>query len=404
MKYLILGDVHLGKSTGIGKPATGKGLNSRNQDKMDLLRDVQRMAATNAAHIIITGDIYDEPRPHPELINEFMGWMVECETFGIQVHIIAGNHDIIRSGSHVTSAVELVNICNMKGVFFTDVTVLWDYRFTRLVLAPYRDKRMYEVDTNEEALECLVKEIREAIAEDSAGDRDIKHTALVGHFSLKGALNITDEITDSLNEIFVPPEALSAFADTIIMGHIHHPQEVKGAYHVGSMDRTDFSVAETDIEKRVLFLEDGKVTSVPLSTRNLRQIDVDIPPGKDSTDFAINTICLYDKALPVKDAIVRLNITLAGEQVPNVDRPKVEDYIYTNLGAHHICQFSESRNICSIEIDQDKLLDNSMDVMETVEQFAETQDFEDDDHKARFMNAARECHDEYQEKQARKTT
>jgi DNA repair exonuclease SbcCD nuclease subunit len=402
MKHIILGDIHLGKGTGIGKPATGKGLNSRTQDKMDLLEGVMRMAATNCAHIIITGDIYDEPRPHPELINEFMGWLIGCETMGIKVHIIAGNHDIIRTGSYITSAVDLVNTCNMKAEFYKDVTIHHDFAFTRFIFVPYRDKRMYDVETSEEALKCLLQEIQDAVDQDQSDD-EFDRTILVGHLSLKGALNITDEITDSLNEIFVPPEALKDW-DQVIMGHIHHPQKVKDTYHVGSMDRSDFSVHETDIDKRVLLVDEGKITSIPLPTRNLRQIDVDIPLGKDSTDFAINSICLYDKALPVKDAVVKLEITLGGEQVPNVDRPKVEDYIYTNLGAQHICAFSESRNISSIDIDQDKLLDNSMDVLETVDQFAETQDFDDDDHKVRFKNAARECYDEYQDKQAKKTT
>jgi DNA repair exonuclease SbcCD nuclease subunit len=331
-----------------------------------------------------------------------MGWLVSCEGTN-RVHIIAGNHDIIRTGKHISSAVDLVDVIGMRAKFYKDVTVYHDGYNARYIFVPYRDKRMYDVETNEEGVECLLREINEAVNQDKS-DEPFDHSIVIGHLSLKGALNITDEITDSLNEIFVPPGALKAWGDQVIMGHIHHPQHITStSLHVGSMDRSDFSVHETDIDKRVILIDDGKLQSLPLPTRNLRHVEVDVPLGKDSTDFAINSICLYDKALPIKDAIVRLDITLGGEQVPNVDRAKVEDYIYTNLEAHHICNFSESRKISSIEIDQDKLLDNSMDVLETVDQFAETQDFDDDNHKARFKNAARECYSEYQDKQAKKT-
>src|SRR5882672_10952979 len=96
---LILGDLHIGAGISIGKPGIGTALNSRTIDKINLLDWVFDIAySRQVENIILTGDIFEDPKPHPTLITLFLSWLKKCSNNNLQVHIIIGNHDIIRSG------------------------------------------------------------------------------------------------------------------------------------------------------------------------------------------------------------------------------------------------------------------------------------------------------------------
>jgi DNA repair exonuclease SbcCD nuclease subunit len=406
-KHIILGDIHLGKGTSIGKPGVGKDPNSRIMDQLALLEWVLDTAESDGiSHIIITGDVYQDPKPHPALINYFMSWLKMCEKSGVSVDIIVGNHDIMRTGNYTLSALDLIPAVELPHARVFKDPECMEMGGICFGYLPYRDKRMYEAEDSAAALKALKDEMGLNIA-----PSDKKRNILVGHLALEGSLNITDEISDSLNEIFVPQEMLDGW-DTVLMGHIHHPQVIctkrtgtgpttKGQLiaHVGSMDRSDFHIVETDIDK-IIYIVDEKTTETrTLPTRNLRKIDVQVPMGKDSTDFVNNAICLYDKKLPVKDAIVYLDITLGGETVPNVERDKVQAYLCGKLKASHICTFSETRNLSVVALDESQMLDKSMSVPMTIDKFADSRDdFDDEEQKQEFKELALDCNREYEEK------
>src|SRR5690606_17549042 len=109
---LILGDPHLGKGLSIGK--TVNNLNSRVQDQIDLLDfTLETAVKEDVTAIIVTGDVYQEPRPHPAIIKIFMQWLMQCVSKNIEVHIIAGNHDIIRSGAYSISALDIIPVLDL---------------------------------------------------------------------------------------------------------------------------------------------------------------------------------------------------------------------------------------------------------------------------------------------------
>src|SRR5690606_29637600 len=157
---LILGDLHIGRGISMGKPAELGKLNSRIQDQVDLLDwAYNECKSRGIKHIFLTGDVYQDFRPHPAVIGIFMRWLKKCEREGIQVHIVMGNHDILRSGQYVVSALDLVSELELDGAtVYKDVTRVELDEFT-VVLVPFRDKRMYEVETKDEALKKLEQEI-----------------------------------------------------------------------------------------------------------------------------------------------------------------------------------------------------------------------------------------------------
>jgi len=401
MKCLTLGDIHLGKGNSIGKSAELGQLNSRVQDQMDLLDwAYDKCVQTNTKLIAITGDVYQDFRPHPAIIGIFMRWLKKCERVGITVHVAMGNHDIMRSGQYVVSALDLVSELEMDCANvhkFFDRVETDDFTF---VFVPFRDKRMYDVKTKEEAMVALQAELAKAIAEPSS-----KIKVAIGHLAFEGSIAVGDEISDTMNEMFVPPEMFEWF-DFVWMGHIHHPQVIQHhkpyAAHIGSLDRSDFSRSEVENDKIAILLDSehkDKFTELALPTRPLRPVKIDVPIGKDSTEFVINELCLLSKKLEFKGAIVRIEIQLNGAELENVDRDKVESYIINNLEAYHICGFSEIRSVSVIQIDPEDVFDNTMEISQSINKWADTRDvFDNDSEREEFKAAAHEIRMEYEGK------
>jgi DNA repair exonuclease SbcCD nuclease subunit len=395
-KYLILGDIHLGRSASIGKPGIGKELNSRIKDQLDLLDWTLELAKkSGVSNIIITGDVYHEPRPHPELISSFMAWLKRCEYAHLAVHIIAGNHDYIRTGSFTASALDIVPAVEFShATSYKDITQVEMAGITFTFL-PYRNRRMYDGVEAPEAIERLKAELKASLTPTN------QKRILIGHISIEGAIKVGDEIADTLNEMLCPADM---FADwgMVWMGHIHNPHIIKDKNpliaHVGSMDRSDFSMSEVEdgTNKSVVLLDnDCNYELVIIPTRNLRKIVVDVPAHKDSTDFVINEIGLFDKKSSIKEAIVRIEVQLPPES-PHVDRKKIQDYIYTKLKAHYICEFSEYRKISTIQIDPEHTFDSSMSIFDTVDKYFNAQNMPDAERLA-AKSLALECAHEFEE-------
>jgi exonuclease SbcD len=404
MNFLIVGDLHLGKGVSIGKPASPGKLNSRIQDQFNLLQWVIKTCQDNGVtNLILTGDVYQEPRPHPTTISMFMRWLKQCENNGIIVHIVAGNHDILRSGGYIASALDLVDAVEMKANVFSRISHT-NFPNLSVVFIPYVDKRMYEAKDTDEALKKLETDIRGAYSKLDQGNMKIA----IGHMALEGALAVGDEISDTMNEIHVPFEFFDGF-DYVWMGHIHHQHVLcdrPHIAHIGSLDRSDFSRTETEHDKIAVLIkpEEKRYYGITIPTRTLAHIRIEVPVGKDSTEFVNNFICLYNKKNPLKEAIVRLEITLAGPEVENVNREKVEAYLYNNLDIHYVCNISESRAISPIQISADDSFDNTMEVSFAINKWAETRSeiFESDEERELFKALAHECRMEYEQKYLQK--
>lgn len=395
--HVILGDVHLGKGVGIGKPGSAAILNSRIQDQIDLLNWVLQQARDNKAEsIIITGDVYEDPRPHPTLIQFFMLWLKQCEKYNIAVHIIAGNHDIIRTGSYTISALDIVPAVELSHAkTYKNITnvVYDDVSFTFI---PFRDRRMYDASSPEEALNKLKDELASITL-----PTHTKNVA-IGHLSLEGSIPVGDEIDDLINEIFCPLSMFRKF-DCTWMGHIHKPQvlDVKPHIaHIGSMDRSDFHESETSIDKIIIIFDASKpelFKEVVVPTRALRKVVINVPQDKDTTDFVINHLYSYNKTKSLKDAIIRLEVTIQGAENSGADRDKVFKFLYNNLNAHYVCNFSEARNISVISTQSQLLFDNSISIPMAIRTYFDTLDI-DEEKKNLALSIALECLAEYQEK------
>lgn len=396
-KILILGDVHLGKSLSIGKLING--VNSRVQDQTNLLYWVLQTAKDkNVSNIIITGDIYEYSKPHPALIRIFMKWLKACEKEKITVHIIFGNHDIIRTGIVTQSALDIVPAVELPIANVYKDFVNLDIEGIHFTFTPYRDRRLYNVDTMEEALDKLRSEL-DAVKKDLPKD---KCKVLIGHLALKGSLYVGDEIDDFANEIFCTEDMFDGF-DYVWMGHIHKPQVLldkdnRYIAHVGSMDRSDFGKAETDHDKIIVLLDsfnkEKLFENIVLPTRSLHNINITVPQDKDSTDFVINNLHKYNTFDSLKDSIVKVEVEL-DSGASNINREKVSNYLYKSLEIHNLTKLIEHKNISTISSDQEVIFDTDVGMTQAIVNFIDSLSSIDDAIKNKAKKIALERVEEY---------
>lgn len=384
---IILGDPHIGKGVSIGRSGIGSALNSRIVDQIQLLEwTLDQAVENNARQIVITGDIFEDPKPHPSLIVLFLSWVKKCQAQGIELHIILGNHDMLRSGVFVTSPLDIISECEIESCHvYKELTTL-TVGSVALTFMPFRDRKSFTVDSNADALKLLGYSLEYELAA-----IPITYTKiLVGHLAIEGSIPIGDEIDDLANELFCPVDMFKGY-DYVWMGHVHKPQVMsKKPYvaHIGSMDLSNFG--ETDHKKNlVLFdMEDLSFSEIEIPTRPLRKITITVPKDtKDTTKYIAEEI--EKKYTDLNKAIVKVEISLASPELGSMDRTSIEKILY-QAGVFNISGLSESKKLSLVKKNDTAVIDTSMDVPSAIKMWAGEKylDKKLEDRKNRFIEVA----------------
>jgi exonuclease SbcD len=344
---VILGDPHLGRSLSIGKPGLGSALNSRIIDQLNILEwTLSRAIEFDANNIIITGDIFNDPKPHPTIISLFVSWLKKCTDCDIDVHIIAGNHDVLRSGQFYISALDIISAADMEGVYVYKSMSTLITPGASFTLMPFRDRRSFNTDSNAEALKLMQDKMPYEL---SGIDLSVAKI-VVGHLAIEGSIPVGDEIDDVVNELYCPVSMFKGY-DFVWMGHVHKPQIMSKSpfiAHIGSMDKSDFS--EADHKKTIVIFdpeENIPYKYLEIPTRQLNQISVSVPDHiTDTTSYVIKN--LKEKQLDLTKSIVRLNVSFDSSDVVSVDRSAIEKCL-NDLGTFHISRISEERKVAPIK-------------------------------------------------------
>lgn len=344
---LVVGDPHLGKGCSIGRPGIGSAINSRIADQFTILDWVfDRALKFYAVNIILTGDIFDDPKPNSIIVSMFISWLKKCTDADIDIHIVAGNHDILRSGQFYTSALDIISAADMDGVFVYKYISTLHMPGVSFTMLPFRDRRSFNVDSNAAAVALM----QDKMPYELSGIDKSQAKVVIGHMAIEGSIPIGDEIDDMTNELFCPPSMFKGY-DYVWMGHIHKPQTMFNTpyiSHIGSMDVSNFS--ESD-HKKVIVIFDPKASEpykyLEIPTRPLNQISVSVPETiTDTTSYVVKE--LFEKHNSLARSIVRLNVSLENSDVVSIDRTVVEKTL-NDLGAFHICRINEERKVAPIK-------------------------------------------------------
>jgi DNA repair exonuclease SbcCD nuclease subunit len=336
----IVGDLHIGKGCSLGRVGLLGSPNSRITDQLDLLDWILEQTLANGdSHIVITGDVFEDPKPSPTLIAYFITWLKKCEDNSITVHIIQGNHDMLRNGSYNTSALDVIIESDMPMVVvYKDITTIYIDNIA-ITIVPFRDRKSFNLTSNAMAVERVALMIAYEMASIPTHYRKL----LIGHLAIDGAIYVGDEVDDVANELIMP---LSTFAgyDYVWMGHIHKPQVLQSktssrplVAHIGSMDISNFGEAEED---KIIISFDTAPKTIALPTRPLKHITVEVPADtKNTTQYVIDQITAQGS---LARALVRIEIQLASAALLPVERAELEKAVYA-LGAFNVANISESK-------------------------------------------------------------
>lgn len=367
---IILGDPHIGKNSSQGKAGVGATLNSRIVDQQNLLDwTLDRAVEHHADHIIITGDVFEDPKPYPGLIALFMSWLKKCQVHDVNVHIIMGNHDVWRSGFIYTSPLDIITEADLELIHvYKDINtiIIGTSAFT---LVPYRDRKAFSVESNAEAITLVHNSLVYELASIPTTYRKV----LIGHLAIEGSIPVGDEIDDLTNELFCPLDMFQGY-DYVWMGHVHKPQVMrkKNPYiaHIGSMDISNFG--ETDHKKHIVIFnceEENDWFIEYLPTRPLQKIVVNVP--KDTEDTTTYVLDQIKKNGIQEKAIVRVEVTLTTPELKSINKTIIDKYLIGN-GAFNVNGILESKKIGLIKKDNNNTIDTKMDIVAAIKTYAQT--------------------------------
>ena len=256
MKFLHLGDLHLGKVVH---------QYSMLEDQRQLLDQVCACAESEHADaVIIAGDVYDRHLPPEEAVNLLDDFLTELTARGLEVFMIAGNHDSrmrLRFGSRLLSAKGLHIACDpqdaLRPITMRDAwgeLNVWMLPFIKPVyVRSFLDR---EIEGWQDAVSAMI-----AAMEIDQQARNV----LIAHQFVAGAQTCDSEQAAMVGG--VDQIAVSTFAafDYVALGHLHSPQQV-GRPHVrysGSLMKYSFSEAAQ--HKQMVFADLREKGEIKLS-------------------------------------------------------------------------------------------------------------------------------------------
>jgi DNA repair exonuclease SbcCD nuclease subunit len=390
---VILGDPHVGKNVSQGKAGIGSNLNSRVVDQLNLLDwTLDQAVEAHADNIIITGDVFEDPKPHPSLITLFIGWLKKCQLHNIHVHIIMGNHDVIRCGSVNMSSLDIITEMDLDLVtVYKNITTIF-INTSAFTLIPYRDRKFYGTMSNSEALATL----RESLVYELASIPLTYQKFVVGHLALEGSIPVGDEIDDVTNELFCPLDMFEGY-DCVWMGHVHKPQVMKKVpflSHIGSMDISNFG--ETNQKKYIVVLDAEKTTPTPiwnnltLPTRTLKNISVVVPSDvEDSTKYVLDEL---EKIEDLDKATVKVEVSLSSPDLKPIVKSDVEKYLVSH-GVFNVTSISQSKKAIVAKKTANNVMSTKMDVPVAINTYAELHVPEE--HRADFITLSLEIYNQH---------
>ncbi|MEX0832734.1 MAG: exonuclease SbcCD subunit D [Actinomycetota bacterium] len=331
MRFLHTGDWHVGRSI------RGR---LRAEEFAAALEQVVAIAKDEKVDaVLIAGDLYDQRSAAPEADELVFGTFVKLYEARIPVVLIPGNHD---------SPVRLAALAKLLGEI--DIAVVprvapadqggsteipsRNGRETGLIVCvPFVPERRFGdaaalFDATEKWYESYGEGMGKLIAALSESFRGDRVNVLMAHLFTDGAMigGGEREITIGMSYA-ISPSRLPASANYIALGHVHKPQQVKGApataRYSGSLLQLDFG--ETNQQKSVAIVEaspgrPAKVREIPLSAGR-RLVDIRGPLDE-----------IIARAGGLRDAYVRAFVQSKGP-VPGI-ADRVREAIPNALDVH----------------------------------------------------------------------
>lgn len=238
MKFLHLGDLHLGKRV--------HGFSMLNDQKFALKQIVRMAVANRVDAVVIAGDIYDKTIPSGEAVGLFDSFFTKLCQAGICVLAVSGNHD---SGERLNFGTKLLEQSGFTLVGTFDGTVKTvsmqdEYGEVQFHLLPWiRPMEWKErLHLSECTQQCAMEQVMQTIPQTDARQVLVAHTFVT-------AGGMLPEQSDSeivpVGGLDAVDAALFERFDYTALGHLHRPQKIGrlNIRYAGSLLKYSFSEA-----------------------------------------------------------------------------------------------------------------------------------------------------------------
>lgn len=257
MKFIHLGDLHLGKSVNEF---------SMIRDQEYILNEILAIILERHADaVLIAGDVYDRSVPSEEAVRVLDDFLAALSSHGVRVLIISGNHDsderlnfgsrIFRdSGVYIAGKYEGTLPCVKLADAFGTVN-FWLLPFVKASLVGH-----YHPDEDTSTYDAAVRTAIRCGAQVHPENRNVilAHQFVTGPSSgpsFAGSEMVRPETVGTVEQ--VRADAFDAF-DYVALGHIHSPQPVGRATCRYSGSPLKYSLHEIDNDKSVPLVTMGE--------------------------------------------------------------------------------------------------------------------------------------------------
>lgn len=250
MRFLHTADWHIGR--------TMRGRSRAGEFEAVLAEVVGIARAEGVDALLVAGDVWDSQTPPPEADRIVYEALRACINSGIQVVLLAGNHDSARKLEALGLLSELLGVQTQSkllhphggGVLTIDGR---DGETARIAAVPFLAEGRF-VDAaqvmglQEQWFASYADEVARVYDAMCAGFDAGAVNLLMGHVFIDGARVASVDGSERLLHIgqtyALPPQRLPASAQYVALGHVHEPQELPGApvpaAYAGSLLQLDF--------------------------------------------------------------------------------------------------------------------------------------------------------------------
>jgi exonuclease SbcD len=337
IRILHFADLHLGvENYSHIDPATG--LSTCFGDFLATLDEVVEFAQDADIDLVLfCGDAYRSRDPTQTQQREFAKRIRRLAASDIPTFLLVGNHDLPNAVGRAT-AVEIFDTLAIENVIVASRPATYRIKTKRgiaqIVALPWmrRNVLLSQEETKNLTLEQLNRRLEKIltgflVAEIKKTTPNLP-TILAAHVSFSNATPGSEKIMMLGSEPILPQSSIANSAlNYVALGHIHKSQILSynpPTVYSGSLQRIDFSDEEdtkgffvVQIDKEETYFD-----FYPVKARRFLTIKVHIPPQESNpTSTILRAIAQRERE--VKDAIVRVHITIPERVVGLVQEPEI---------------------------------------------------------------------------------
>ena len=355
MKICCIADLHIGvKSYSKIDPVTH--FYHRELEVLQNFKKIIDMCLnTNIPILVIAGDIYHTSLSSPTLQDEVNKILFYASSQGLQLVILAGNHDLPKINTAV-SAIKPVDTFQLPNItytsnFMTKEVTIGDETVKFVFLATYTN--------NEE-----IKQYLDLVLPLNEKKKEIN--IVIGHLTMQGS-QLNDWLVAENEEYIDIHHFDNRNIDYVVLGHLHKPQvlsENPFIFYTGSLQRGDFN--EEDQEKGYWIIDTNSETKFyPIDTQNFYTLKLAVTDEIIETNV-VNFIKKKIDKKKVKNAIVRIILDIPEYLLLSSSEEKDIQKYLESLQAYSILtikqKVADTKRVRNVEFNELLSIDKALEI------------------------------------------